>query len=75
MVRLKGPHHVTEQTESRPGASMKALETAAMSLLTEMVRDNDPRPSPEAVRIAARLMARKAYEAQGKGRDLGEAPE
>ena len=68
---------MNEQAESRPGASMKAPETAATSLLTEMLaEDGSPnKPSPEAVRIAARLMARKAYEAQGGGRDSGEAPE
>jgi len=56
---------------------MKALETAATTLLTEMLaKDGSPnKPSPEAVRIAARLMARKAYEAHGKGRDSGEASE
>ena len=68
---------MNEQSESRPGASMNALETAATSLLSEMLaKDGSPnKPSPEAVRIAARLMARKAYEAQGKGMDQGEAPE
>lgn len=68
---------MNEQAESRPGASMKAPETAATSLLTEMLaEDGSPnKPSPEAVRIAARLMARKAYEAQSKGGEPDEAPE
>ena len=68
---------MNEKTETQPGASMKALESAAMSRLTEMLAKDTStkKPSPEAVRIAAHLIARKAHEAQGKGMDSGEAPE
>lgn len=51
---------MNEQANSPPAALLNALETAVESLLIEMVKDGQVKPSPEAVRIAARLIAKKA---------------
>ncbi|MFY9182672.1 MAG: hypothetical protein WBK09_03305 [Limnohabitans sp.] len=67
---------MTEEIKPLPNASLKELEAAAMVRIAGMVKDSPTKPSLEAARIAAQLLARKAYKTQSRaGAPSHKAPE
>lgn len=51
-----------------PQASLEALEAAAFKRLSQMNEGSPTKPSDEALRIAAGIMARKAHKPAGPDR-------
>lgn len=55
---------MNEQPNTPSAASLEAIEAVVLTMLKELNHGDGRKPSPEAERIAARLIARKAYRVQ-----------